>query len=102
MSVYPHFLDGLDSFHSRGSVRISVFWVLSKLVKLLMQSFYHVLYIIRHHHHQLMQYDLHCIPEILTVTSQSGSQLRGSRRLATSHPSILSSFLVLLPAAELV
>jgi len=33
------FLDELDSFHSRGSVRISVFWVLSKLVKLHMQSF---------------------------------------------------------------
>jgi len=63
MRVYPHFLDGLDSFHSRGSVRISVFRVLSKLVKLLMQSFHHILYII---YHQQMQYDLHCIPEILT------------------------------------
>jgi hypothetical protein len=47
------------------TVRISVFWVLSKLVKLLMQSFHHVLYI---NYHQPMQYDLHCIPEILTDT----------------------------------
>jgi hypothetical protein len=36
----------MDSEHAALFVRISVFWVLSKLVKLLMQSFHHVLYII--------------------------------------------------------
>jgi hypothetical protein len=68
------------------SVRISVFWVLSKLVKLLMQSFHHVLYIIVYHHHQLMQYNLHCIPEILTVsTSLAASESPRLTPLAASN-----------------
>jgi hypothetical protein len=52
-------------FHGVGVfVRISVFWVLSKLVKLLMQSFHHVLYIII-----INQCNTICtaFPEILTV-----------------------------------
>jgi hypothetical protein len=108
--VYPHFfLDRLDSFHSRGSVRISVFWVLSKLVKLLMQSFHYALYI---NYHQPMQYDLHCIPEIVTgantiyiqdhLAGPSGSRATIPLFLTklTSHLSEVACNIIYIPISE--